>query len=293
MGVTAACIASEEIYRAWDASRINGKCLGASETPFGPSSEVFLIDDGDVAFYFVPRYGAADSPPALPDAGAPPRCRANMYMLKDLGVRHVIGWAPGGAIRHTMAVGDVVVLTDLIDRTCQRDKTFFAASPLGRLRQFPVFCPHLRRAAGQVLHEMKLVYHGAATAAVTEGPRLETPAEIRALAGADAALVTHAFVPEVFLAKELQMCYAALCYVVDYAETGSPHTPFTGTDLFGGLTERTQADQLAAAAGALPQIIRNIVVALAEIDCNCQCASTMAEHIRHYHLPEDFHEWLA
>ena len=292
MAVTAACIASEEIYRPWDASRVKGARIEARQTPFGQSGDIFLIDDRSGAFYLVPRYGAVDHPP-MPGGPAGPPIRATMYALKDLGVRHVIGWAPGGAIRHTMAVGDVVVLTDLIDRTYLREKTFFAGCPWGRLRQFPVFCPRLRRSAGQALHEMKLVYHGAATAAVTEGPRLETPAEIRALAATDAAIVTHAFVPEVFLAKELQMCYAALCYVVDYAETGSRHPPFTGSDLFGGLTARTQAERLAAAVGALPQVIANIVGALDQIDCTCQCDSTMADHIREYRLPQDWHEWLT
>ena len=54
---------------------------------------------------------------------------------------------------------------------------------------------------------MKLVHKTAGIAAVTEGPRLETPAEVRMLAAGGAEVVTHTFVPEVFLAKELELVY--------------------------------------------------------------------------------------
>ena len=53
-------------------------------------------------------------------------------------------WGPGGAVTHNIAVGDLVVVDDVIDQTRQRAGTFFQDSPLGFLRQFPVFCPTLR-----------------------------------------------------------------------------------------------------------------------------------------------------
>jgi len=289
MAVTVACIVSERIFHPWDAGRIEGRRIAPRPTPFGPSADVFLIDAPGPAFYLAPRYGSTASGPG--DRGARPR--ATLYVLKDLGVQHVLEWAPAGAVTHTVAIGDLVLPTDLIDRTSLRPRTFFEGSPVGAIRQFPVFCPTLRQAAGQVLHEMKLVYHGAGTVAVTEGPRLETPAEIRQLAHAGVELVSHAFVPEVFLAKELQLCYAGLAYVVSYAETGRQQRPFALGNLFGGLTQQTDAERLAAAVGALNEIVRNITDALGRIERTCQCAAALADHVRQYNLSEDWHEWFA
>jgi 5'-methylthioadenosine phosphorylase len=288
MSATLACIAGAEIYRQWDAKRVSGKKLGARKTPFGESGEIFLVKTDGQSFYLMPRYGAGRSKTA-------PRkinYRANMYALKDLGVFGVLAWGPGGAVTHNIAVGDLVILSDLIDRTHLRTKTFFEDSPLGFLRQFPVFCPTLRRGIDEVLHEMKLVYHGGGTAAVCEGPRLETPAEVRMLATLGAELVTHTFVPEVFLARELQLCYAAVCYVVNYAETGSSHRPFAAGDLFGGLTQKSDAERLAGAVGAMSRIAANVARTVAAAEPACDCRKSMAANIREYDLPADWRKWF-
>ena len=289
MAVSVACIAGEEIHRQWDAGRIGGRKLGPRKTPFGTSAEIFLLDREPPPLYLMARSGVGMAKPAPRKVSY----RANMYALKDLGVEYVLAWGPGGAITHTMAIGDLVILSDVIDRTYLRDKTFFEDSPLGYLRQFPVFCPTLRTVVGQVLHEMKLVYHGTGAAAVSEGPRLETPAEIRMLGSMGAELVTHTFVPEVFLARELQLCYAAICYVVNYAETGSRHRPFAGGGLFGGLTDQTEAQRLAGAVGAMSRIVHNVAAAVGPGPRTCECSTTMARHVEEYGLPADWRQWFA
>jgi 5'-methylthioadenosine phosphorylase len=289
MSAIVACIAGEEIYRQWDAKRIAGKKIGARETPFGRSGEVFLVKTDGQSFYLMPRYGAGMS------KTSPRKVNylANMYALKDLGVQAVLAWGPGGAVTHNIAVGDLVVLTDLLDLTHMRSRTFFEDSPLGFLRQFPVFCPTLRQAICQVLHGMKLVHHDTGVAAVCEGPRLETPAEVRMLATLGAEIVTHTFVPEMFLAKELQLCYASVCYVVNYAETGSRHRPFAAGDLFGGLTQKTDGDRLAGAVGAMSRIVGGTAQAIQSIQRACDCSKTMAAHVRQYHLPADWRKWFT
>jgi len=284
-----ACIAGEEIYRQWTAERVTGENLGPRATPFGPSGEIFLVEVDSQHFYLLPRYGMGMSK-------TPPRAindRANIYALKDLGVQYILGWGAGGTITHNVAVGDLMIPNDLIDFTYLRNKTFFETSPLGYLRQFPVFCPTLRHVVGGALHEMKLVHHITGTLAVREGPRLETPAEVRMLATIGAELVTHAFVPEVFLAKELEMCYAALCYVVGYAETGTRHRPFATGNLFGGLTQQSDSDRLAGVVAAMSQIAANISRALGSAEKICQCAQTMATHRKSHNLPDEWREWFS
>jgi len=289
MAATVACIASEQVFRPWDADRIEGTRIEPRQTPFGPSGDLFLVDSPGPAFYLAPRYGVSSGEADRRH----PRPRATLYALKDLGVQHVVEWAPARAVTHTIAIGDLVLPSDVVDRTHLRPRTLFEGSPVGAIRQFPVFCPTLRLAAGQVLHDMKLIYHGAGTLAVAEGPRLETPAEVRQLAHGGVELVSYAFVPEVFLAKELQMCYAAVGYVVSYAETGRQQRPFAPGTLFGGLTPETDAERLAAAVGALSEIVRNISAALDRIEPLCRCASTMADVASEYGLADDWHEWFA
>ncbi len=288
MAATVACIAGEEIYRQWDAGRIEGERLGTRQTPFGKSQEVFLVS-GETPFYLLPRYGVGlgkTAPRKINDL-------ANMYALKDLGAKHVLAWGPCGAVTHNIAVGDLVIPDDVIDYTYLRHKTYFEDSPLGFLRQFPVFCPSLRRIVGDVLADMKLVYHGSGTIAVSEGPRLETPAEVRMLASIGAETVTHTFVPEVFLAKELQMCYAAVTYVVNYAETGSRHRPFAAGELFGGLNQASDSQRLTSAVAAMSRIVTAVSAAAAQKpDLGCDCDKTMAHHIRQYNLPADWRKWF-
>lgn len=288
MSATIACVAGEKIHRQWAAGRIEGERIGRRQTPFGESGEIFLVDADDVSYYLLPRYGqglAKTAPSRIND-------RANMYALKDLGVERVLAWAPGGAITHTIAVGDLVILNDLIDRTYLRTETFFQDGPLGYLREFPVFCPQLGRAVAEALHELKLVYHDTGTAAVCEGPRLETPAEIRMLATVGAGVVSHAFVPEVFLARELQLCYAGICYVVNYAETGSRHRPFAPGSLFAQLSPKSETERLAGVVGAMNEIVRSVAVAVDAQVRTCDCGRTMAAHVEQYDLPDDWRQWF-
>jgi len=288
MAATMACIVGEGIHPPFPAGKPAGEPLGPRKTPYGTSGEIFLVTGEQRPFYLLSRYGAGKGKPAPSKVND----RANMYALKDLGARCVLGWGAGGAIVHHMAVGDIVILQDLIDRTYLRARTFFEDSPMGYLRQFPVFCPALRAAACEVIHSLKLPHHDAGVAAVSEGPRLETPAEIRMLASSGAELVTHTFVPELFLAKELQLCYAAVCYIVNYAETGSTHRPYVPGRLFGGLIQDAGADPVARTIGAVGAIVAGIAEAVEKAQGTCHCDKTMAHNISAYGLADDWRKWF-
>jgi len=287
MPITTACITGGEIHRQWQAGIIRGELMGPQNTPFGPSGDLFCADSEDGQYYLLARYGTEMA------KTAPFRVnnQANIYALKELGVQTVLAWGSGAAITHTMAVGDIVILNDVIDRTFLRNVTFFENSPLGFLRQFPVFCPKLQRVVGAVLHDMRLIYHGSGVAAITEGPRMETPAEVRALASQGAEIVTHTFAPEMFLARELQMCYAAMCYVMDYAEAGSRQPPLGGA-LFESMKPQSRTDRLAGVVGSLGQIVANVAASAAEISVACQCTRIQSEHIEQYGLSEDWRQWF-
>jgi 5'-methylthioadenosine phosphorylase len=288
MDVSVACIAGEEVYRQWQAGRISGRTLPARHTPFGPSAEIFRAEGKSGGYYLLARHGLGMAKTAPGQINH----KANLYALKDIGVSVILAWGPGAAVRHSIAVGDLVVLSDVIDWT-GREATFFQNNPLGFLRQMPVFCPALSQAVNEAIGQMKLSSHAAGTAAVTGGPRFETPAEIRMLGTMGADVVTHYFAPDVFLAKELEMCYAAVCYVVNYAETGSRHRPFATGDLFGGLTQRTDAQRLAGAVGSMGPVIEAVAERVACRKIDCECLHTMDVYRKRYSLPEDWRGWLA
>jgi 5'-methylthioadenosine phosphorylase len=283
-----ACMAGGPLCRALESGQLSARELGRLNTPFGPSEVILRVDDAPVPFYLMPR-----QLPGGPRLGASQiNYRATLYALKDLGVEAVLNWAAAGAVTHDLGVGQILLPSDLIDLTSRRPMTFFEKHGLGLLRQFPVFCPALRGALEEVLAELKLDFHTGGTAAVTEGPRLETPAEVRMLAGFGAEVVTHMLAPEVFLAKELQMCLAGACYLVNYAETGSRYRPFSTGELFGGLTTASQAERLRRVCQALPELLRRLAEKVASAERTCECHNTMAGHIHKDNLPEDWHRWF-
>ena len=289
MSATLACLTGSTMYRLVDTGQLSAKQLAPRKTPFGDSEVILLIEDAPAPFYLLPRYGPGRSF----RAPAKVNYRANLYALKDLGADIVLGWTAAGAITHDLGIGQIVIPDDLIDMTRLRATTFFDDSGLGLLRQFPVFCPTLRGALEDVLAEMHAHFRPKGTVAVTEGPRLETPAEVRLLANAGAEMVTHTLAPDFALAKELQMCFAGVCYLVNYAETGSRHRPFWTGELFGGLTEVSQADRARRTAAMLPELIRRLLEHLPSIQPACECRSAMAHHIEAEGLDEDWHSWFG
>jgi 5'-methylthioadenosine phosphorylase len=290
MTIHFACIAGQEIRRLRDAGRLEGRKIGRRSTPFGPSGEIFHVDPGGHPFYLLERQG----PGLAKTAPRKVNNRANLYALRDLDVTIVVGWGPAAAITHSFTKGDLVLVSDLIDLTTQRDQTFFEGSPLGYLRQFPVFCERLRQALPDVLEQIGLAYHTEAVAAVKEGPRHETPAEVRMLTGLGAEIVTHTLAPEMFLARELQMCYAGICHVVDYAETGSRYQPFEVAGLFDNHTRLARGPEAPDVEASMEEVIRRLARRIAEAgDWQCDCASAMASKIEKYDLPADWRAWFA
>ncbi len=288
MAPTLACMAGMAIYRLQAQGRLTGQSLGRRDTPFGPSEEIVLVD-APTPYYVVARHGTGKYRLSASFVNH----RAILYALKDLGVRHVVGWSAAGAVSHSLNVGDLVIPTDLIDRTTRRANTCFEQTGLGVLRQFPVFCPALGEAMALGLADRGVPVREKATLVVTEGPRLETPAEIRLHAAGGAELVGHSFAPEAFLAKELQLCFAGLAYVANYAETGSRHRPFSANDLFGGLAGPSEGERTAHAIDAIADLTDWLAGYLAEHPPTCECDRTMAYEARKFGLGDDWRQWFG
>lgn len=289
MAPSLACMVGAAACRMREHGLLVGADIGCRDTPFGPSDPICLVADADVPYYVV---GLCDEQGHNLWAGSV-NYRANLYALKDLGVQGVVGVAAAGAITHNYSVGDIVLVGDLLDMTARRGQTFFPHSGAGIVRQFPVFCPSLREAMIECLTSAGDAFHTDSTLVVTEGPRLETPAEVRLYASAGGELVSHRFAPEAFLAKELELCYAAITYVANYAETGSRYRPFSASDLFGGLTTSTEADRVSAAVVSIGRLVERLSKYVATHPGACECRQTMRHAVSKFGLDADWRQWFS
>lgn len=251
MGTSLACIGGRAAYDLLSRAVLVGTRLGPRATPFGEAQPIYRCASNGHEFLLLCRHGEAGyevTPSHI-------NYRANVYALKDLGAEGIVSWSETRAISHNFRVGQYVVVDDLIDETVSRPGTFFNNKDLAHLRNWPVFCPTLRKALVTALTEEKCDFVEGAVYVCIEGPRQETPAEARKYASFGGQLIGQTLAPEVFLARELQMSYASLCFVTRYAETGTPYAAFEAGRV---LSESVLRERAGAAVERIPRIIHKV-----------------------------------
>jgi 5'-methylthioinosine phosphorylase len=172
---------------------------------------------------FLARHG-------VPHRIAPHRInyRANLWALRELAATEVLGVNAVGGIHPDMPTGALVLPDQLVDYTWGREQSVCdgESAPLDHIDFTRPYCASLR---GRLLkaaasEEIDLVDFG--TYGVTQGPRLETAAEVRRLANDGCDLVGMTGMPEAAIAAELGLPYASLCLVVNPA-AGLSDEPIT------------------------------------------------------------------
>jgi 5'-methylthioinosine phosphorylase len=185
------------------------------ETPYGPASAPVqrLCVAGREAL-FLPRHGVGH--------GIPPHrvnYRANLWALRTGGAERIVALAAVGGIASALGPGQFAVPHQVIDYTYGRDQSYHEGGESGVLHVdfTEPYCQVLR---GQLLAACVAAGVSAVDRAVygaTQGPRLETAAEIARLERDGCDLVGMTGMPEAVLARELGLCYATLAYVVNRA----------------------------------------------------------------------------
>ncbi|MEY4598741.1 MAG: hypothetical protein RLZZ445_1538 [Pseudomonadota bacterium] len=187
----------------------------ACATPYGePSADLVFCTLRGQALVFLPRHGADHS-----IAPHHINYRANMWALQEQGARNVVAVSTVGGISGTMVAGALVVPDQIIDYTHGRESTYFDGikKPLQHIDFTLPFCADMRRrllAAGRTCGFELL---DGATYGATQGPRLETAAEINRMERDGADIVGMTGMPEAVLARELGLGYAMLAVVVNPA----------------------------------------------------------------------------
>lgn len=276
--------------RAYDLLRrgdIEAGDLAPVSTPYGASSPMGRVRLGRTGAVFVSRHGAGGYEVSAPFVNY----RANIYALKDAGVERIIAWSGPGAIDDSLEVGQFVLPDDLLDETHGRHNTFFHGGGIGFIRMSPVFCPEVAEALAAACEGVGAVVRRGGTYVCTQGPRLETRAEIRKFRILGGDLVGMTLAPEAFLARELEMCYAAVCYVTNYAEGVRP-SPVCRDRLFEGLATSGEAERAEEAVARLPAIVLAAADRLASLRRGCSCGRAMERYRLRGDIGEDWREWL-
>ncbi|MDI3312772.1 MAG: S-methyl-5'-thioadenosine phosphorylase [Mycobacterium sp.] len=175
------------------------------DTPFGkPSAPITVGVVGEHKVAFLPRHGLNHeySAHTVP-------YRANMWALRALGVRRAFAPCAVGSLTPTIGPGTVVVPDQLVDRTHGRPDTYYESGGIHVSFADP-YCPTLRAA----VTSLPGVVDGG-TLVVVQGPRFSTRAESRWFASAGFTLINMTGYPEAVLARELEICYAAIALVTD------------------------------------------------------------------------------
>jgi 5'-methylthioinosine phosphorylase len=185
------------------------------QTPFGePSRAIQEGRLGDTRVFFLQRHG---SPGAIPPHLI--NYRANIWALRSLGVNAILAINAVGGITEAMRPGALVIPDQLIDYTWGRAHSFDdgASGELMHIDFTEPYDQELRQALVGAADARRISHTSSGVHGVTQGPRLETAAEIRRLARDGCDVVGMTGMPEASLARELGLAYACVCMVVNPA----------------------------------------------------------------------------
>jgi len=208
-------------------------------TPYGLAPPIFMgeIDGKTVAF--MPRHGVHHR--------VPPHkinYRANIYALHNIGVKRILATNAVGAINRNIKPSDLVVPHDLVDFTKSRQSTYYDDEPVTHVDVSQIFCSEIRSSLIKMARGIGVRVVDRAVLVCTEGPRLETPAEIRMFGRMGCDVVGMTVMPEAVLARELGMCYATICFV---------------TNMAAGIQKRLTAEELVKVAKKTAPILQQLL----------------------------------
>lgn len=190
-------------------------------TPWGePSAPLVHGRLGEQAVVFLARHG---HPHRIPPHQV--NYRANLWALNEAGARTVVGVNAVGGIHPGMGPAHIVIPDQMIDYTWGRGHTFFEGA-LEEVTHIDFTYPYsdrVRQVLVEAAGELALSHSGSGVYGATQGPRLETSAEIARLERDGCDIVGMTGMPEAALAAELKLDYACLALVVNWAAGKSDH----------------------------------------------------------------------
>ena len=209
------------------------------DTPFGkPSSPIVIGEIKGKKLAFLARHGIGHvlSPSEV-------NYRANIYAFKELGVSKIISVSAVGSLRADYAPGHIVVPDQVFDFTKGRQRSFFGEGIVAHISTAEPFCPKLSAQLLKALREQDVVVHEGGTYITIEGPRFSTRGESNTFRSWGMSLVGMTASPEVFLAREAEICYATMAHVTDYDCWHISEEPVTVEMVINTLSHNTAVAQ--------------------------------------------------
>jgi 5'-deoxy-5'-methylthioadenosine phosphorylase len=208
-------------------------------TPYGdPSGPVTFgkLGNKDVAFLARHGYGHTISPHEI-------NYRANLWALRQIGVKEIVAVATVGGIRPDMIAGKILLPNQIIDYTWGRSSTFFEGGdqPVTHIDFTHPYDEALRLRLAQAASSIELPIHLAGTYGCTQGPRLESAAEIRRMSRDGCDVVGMTGMPETALARELDLAYASVGVVANAAAGVGSSVDRIELSAIGKVLEETMA----------------------------------------------------
>lgn len=227
------------------------------ETAYGLPVTVVTGSYSGKEVVFLSRHGAKHS--------VPPHkinYRANIASLKKLGVQMILATAAVGSLNPEMEPGHLALVDQFIDFTKSRVATYYDGGEAGVVHTdfTEPYCAVMRKILAEAAGNLDISLHDKSTYICTEGPRFETPAEIKMFRQWGADLVGMTGVPEVTLAKELGLCYSTVALVTNFAAGISPEK----------LTHQEVLEAMAANIGNVKKIMQQFIQLVpGEFACDC------------------------
>lgn len=211
-GVTQACLGFIGGSGLYDIEWLSNATWEAVETPFGRPSDQLLRGEVDgTPVVFLPRHARGHTIPPT-DVNY----RANIYALKKIGVTDVIALSAVGSLREDLDPGTFVIVDQFVDRTFNRLRTFFGTGLVAHVSMANPVCGRLGDALQSAATEAGARCVRGGSYVAIEGPQFSTRAESLIYRADGCAVIGMTNMPEARLAREAELCYAAVAMVTDW-----------------------------------------------------------------------------
>jgi 5'-methylthioadenosine phosphorylase len=234
-------------------------------TPYGPPSDLIEIGTiGDKKVAFLPRHGRNHS--------IPPHkinYRANLWAMKELGVKRIISPCACGSLQTEIKPGDFVVTDQFVDRTKGREDSFCEGPDVMHIAAAEPYCPELRKLALAAIESEGAIAHKSGTIVVINGPRFSSKAESKWFTQMGWHTVNMTQYPEVVLAQELGICIVNIAMITDY-----------DAGLAGNVAEVTTKEVVKMfqnSIGTLQKILIRLINDIPDQKKNCRCEQKVDE----------------
>jgi 5'-methylthioadenosine phosphorylase len=231
-------------------------------SPYGEPSDVYRIgrlSGKEVAF--LPRHGSMHhiQPHKI-------NYRANIWGFRELGVKKIISVGASGGISGRMKPGLITLPDQIIDMTSGRPSTFYDEEEVIHVDFTEPFCRDLRNYLIRAAEQSKVGVGESGLYVCVNGPRLETAAEIKTFSLWGADMVGMTAMPEASLARELEICFAGISVITNYA---------------AGITNRrlttTEVVETMQAASEEIKLLLKTLISTDFRDPVCSCRGTLSE----------------